>query len=80
MEGLYSQATGEDYQPPEPVCVREMEALATFFEATHGEARNTQAATTEVAPTVFYRLKCHPHVEEERAGWSVAAPIGEGRV
>ncbi|CAM9531695.1 unnamed protein product [Scytosiphon promiscuus] len=36
LEGLYSQATGEDYQPPEPVRARDMGALETFFEAMHG--------------------------------------------
>lgn len=37
LEGLYVQATGEEFNPPEPVCEREMRALAVFFEAMHGK-------------------------------------------
>jgi len=37
LEGLYVQATGEEYNPPQPVCAREMGALESFFEAMHGE-------------------------------------------
>ena len=37
LEGLYVQATGEEFNPPEPVCEREMRALETLFEALHGE-------------------------------------------
>lgn len=41
LEGLFVQATGEEFNPPEPVCEREMRALEVFFEAMHGEALGT---------------------------------------
>lgn len=37
LEGLYVQATGEEFSAPEPVCEREMRALEVIFEAMHGE-------------------------------------------
>eukprot|EP00904_Undaria_pinnatifida_P003152 jgi/Undpi1/12838/HiC_scaffold_7.g02505.m1 len=36
LEGLYMQATGVEFNPPQPVCEREMKALEAFFMAMHG--------------------------------------------
>lgn len=42
LEGLYVQATGEEFNPPEPVCERDMRALEALFEALHGEPIRTR--------------------------------------
>lgn len=36
LEGLYVQATGQEYSRPVPIRDREMGALEVFFEAMHG--------------------------------------------
>lgn len=36
------QATGEEFNPPEPVCERDMRALEALFEAMHGEPIRTR--------------------------------------
>ena len=39
------QATGVEFNPPQPVCEREMRALETFFVAMHGEKKKNVGAS-----------------------------------